>query len=220
MIELIVQSGKHQGKCLRLPSEGEVMIGRDETCQIRLASNDVSRHHCVLRMTSDGVVARDLDSRNGTYLNETLMEEETLLKPGDILRIGPIVLQVPGTPIAPLRAASDDDIASWLSLGSGEATEASSRDTTIIPRPAALDSPPPAPAPAPRPRVNRPANSAPWRKRRPISFGGIGRWSKPNAINNETSRFRVFAGERDNLAACVRRSSPIRGFAFCHSDWT
>jgi hypothetical protein len=150
MIELIVQSGKHQGKCLRLPSEGEVMIGRDETCQIRLASNDVSRHHCVLRMTSDGVVARDLDSRNGTYLNETLMEEETLLKPGDILRIGPIVLQVPGTPIAPLRAASDDDIASWLSLGSGEATEASSRDTTIIPRPAALDSPPP-PAPAPIP---------------------------------------------------------------------
>ena len=115
MIELIVQSGKHQGKCLRLPSEGEVIIGRDELCQIRLASNDVSRHHCVLRMTPDGVVARDLDSRNGTYLNEILMEEETLLKPGDILRIGPIVLQVPGAPAIPERAASDDDIASWLS---------------------------------------------------------------------------------------------------------
>jgi hypothetical protein len=147
MIELIVQSGKHQGKCLSLPSEGEVIIGRDETCQIRLASSDVSRHHCVLRMTPDGVVARDLDSRNGTYLNETLMEEETLLKPGDILRIGPIVLQVPGALIAPLRAASDDDIASWLSIGQSDGTEASSRDTTIIPRPAALDSPPPAPTP-------------------------------------------------------------------------
>ena len=146
MIELIVQSGKHQGKVLRLPSDNEVMIGRDELCQIRLASSDVSRHHCVLRMTPDGVVARDLDSRNGTYLNETLMEEETLLKPGDILRIGPIVLQVPGA-AGHLQRASDDDIASWLSVSGIESTEASSRDTTIIPRPAALDRPPPDPPP-------------------------------------------------------------------------
>jgi hypothetical protein len=151
MIELIVQSGKHQGKCLRLPSEGEIIIGRDEECQIRLASSDVSRHHCVLRVTPDGIIARDLDSRNGTYLNESLMEEETLLKPGDTLRIGPIVLQVPGSPVAPGRAASDDDIASWLSssenIASSDGIEAGPGDTTIIPRPAALDTPPPAPAP-------------------------------------------------------------------------
>jgi Inner membrane component of T3SS, cytoplasmic domain len=150
MFELIVQSGKHQGKCLQLPSEGEVIIGRDELCQIRLASSDVSRHHCVLKMTAEGIVARDLDSRNGTYLNETLMEEETLLKPGDTLRIGPIILQVPGAPVAPGRAASDDDIASWLStsenIAATEGTEAASGDTTIIPRPAALDTPAPAPA--------------------------------------------------------------------------
>ena len=159
MIELIVQSGKHQGKCLRLPSEGEVVIGRDEHCQIRLASSDVSRHHCVLRMTPDGVVARDLDSRNGTYLNESLMEEETLLKPGDILRIGPIVLQVPGAPTLPEHAASDDDIASWLStsenIGSPDGLEAKPGDTTIIPRPAALDNPPP-PPPAPAPSREAP----------------------------------------------------------------
>jgi predicted component of type VI protein secretion system len=155
MYELIVQSGKHQGKCLHLPLEGEVIIGRDELCQIRLASSDVSRHHCILKITPEGMVARDLDSRNGTYLNETLMEEETLLKPGDTLRIGPIVLQVPGAPAVTGHAASDDDIASWLStnekLAAGEGTEAASGDTTIIPRPAALDTPPPAPvAPASR----------------------------------------------------------------------
>jgi hypothetical protein len=155
MIELIVQSGKHQGKHLRLPSDGEVIIGRDETCQIRLASSDISRHHCMLRVTPDGVVARDLDSRNGTYLNETLMEEETLLKPGDILRIGPIVLQVPGAPVRTTRRASDDDIASWLStsetLSTTEGIDASPGDTTIIPRPAALDhDEPETPAPASR----------------------------------------------------------------------
>jgi pSer/pThr/pTyr-binding forkhead associated (FHA) protein len=151
MIELIVQSGKQQGKRLRLPDEGDVLIGRDESCQIRLASSEVSRHHCVLKPTPDGIVARDLDSRNGTYLNETLMEDETLLKPGDILRVGPIMLQVPGAPATNLRA-SDNDIAEWLSqegIGSSEGGESAPGDTTIIPRPAALDTPIPAPS-APR----------------------------------------------------------------------
>jgi pSer/pThr/pTyr-binding forkhead associated (FHA) protein len=155
MIELIVQSGKHQGKRLRIPDEGEVLIGRDESCQIRLASSDVSRHHCVLRPTSDGLVARDLESRNGTYLNEALMEDETLLKPGDILRVGPIMLQVPGAPEINVRA-SDADIAEWLSkegIGSSDGGESSPGDTTIIPRPAALDTPPP--ATAPRETANR-----------------------------------------------------------------
>jgi predicted component of type VI protein secretion system len=155
MIELIVQSGKHQGKRLRIPDEGEVLIGRDESCQIRLASSDVSRHHCVLRPTADGLVARDLESRNGTYLNETLMEDETLLKPGDILRVGPIMLQVPGGPELNVRA-SDADIAEWLSkegIGSSEGGGSSPGDTTIIPRPAALDTPPP--ATGPRESANR-----------------------------------------------------------------
>jgi pSer/pThr/pTyr-binding forkhead associated (FHA) protein len=149
MIELIVQSGKHQGKRLRLPDDGEVLIGRDEGCQIRLASSEVSRHHCVLKTTPDGILARDLDSRNGTYLNETLMEDETLLKPGDILRIGPIMLQVPGAPEVNVRA-SDNDIAEWLSQegisGSSDSGESSPGDTTIIPK---IDAAPPAPS-APR----------------------------------------------------------------------
>ncbi|HXY32863.1 MAG TPA: FHA domain-containing protein [Planctomycetaceae bacterium] len=150
MIELIVQSGKHQGKRLRLPDQGEVLIGRDEGCQIRLASSEVSRHHCVLKPTPEGILARDLDSRNGTYLNETLMEDETLLKPGDILRIGPIMLQVPGAPEATVRA-SDNDIAEWLSQeglsGSSDSGESAPGDTTIIPKPAALDTPIPASPP-------------------------------------------------------------------------
>jgi len=158
MTELIVQSGKHQGKHLQLPAEGEVVIGRDEHCQIRLASSDVSRHHCVLRLTPEGIVARDLGSGNGTYLNEALLEEETLLKPGDVLRIGPIVLQVPGATAPSFHAASDDDISSWLSsseiISPRDRSETSSGDTTIIPRPAALDSvsPPPTPTNLETPR--------------------------------------------------------------------
>ena len=148
MAELIVQSGKQQGKRLRLPPDAEILIGRDEDCQIRLASSDVSRHHCVIRQTPEGMVARDLGSRNGSYLNEVLIEEEALLQPGDLLRIGPIVFQVPGaktglsTPAGHAEgeggagALSDDDIAAWLSQEALTTTDGGSAgpgDTTIIP---------------------------------------------------------------------------------------
>ena len=128
MSDLIIQTGKHHGKKLKLP-DTEVIIGRDETCQVRLASEDVSRRHCMLTPTADGLVVRDLDSRNGTYVNEVLIEAETQLEPGDQLRVGPMTFQVSGrkpdrTQAAPFvrpgpvsDSASDADIASWLSDG-------------------------------------------------------------------------------------------------------
>jgi hypothetical protein len=72
------------------------------------------------------------------------MEDEMLLQPGDRLRIGPIVFQVPGAKMdianvagTPDPPASDDDIASWLSsdgIRTADGHVAGSGDTTIIPR--------------------------------------------------------------------------------------
>lgn len=152
MPDLIIQSGRNRGRKLVLP-EAEIFIGRDEDCQIRLASNDISRRHCRLTCRADTILVRDLGSRNGTFVNNMLLETEVALKPGDTLRVGPITLQVPlrrpaappaGTaakkekaagrqPSSSADSASDDDIASWLSdesLNDG----ASSGETTIISR--------------------------------------------------------------------------------------
>ena len=150
MAEMIILSGKHQGKKLSLP-ETEIVIGRDEQCHLRLASSDVSRQHCALRATPEGVVARDLGSRNGTFVNDVPIEFETVLHPGDVVRVGPLQLKVPGVkagtkdagdrpatrvprkPRSPDDAASDDDIASWLSEDIPPGSAAEAGDTTIIP---------------------------------------------------------------------------------------
>lgn len=141
MPELIVRSGKHEGKKLVLPNS-DVTIGRDEECQIRFATNDVSRKHCILQMTPQGMNLRDLGSRNGTLVNDVRVESEQLLSPGDMIRIGPILLEVPGVkrtePAAPslpdaepsIHAATADEIASWLM--EDEDDEFSSSDTTTI----------------------------------------------------------------------------------------
>ncbi len=143
MAELIIQSGKHQGKRLSVPAS-TIVIGRDETCRIRVASSDVSRQHCALRSTPDGILVRDLDSRNGTLVNETPIARETLLNPGDMLRVGPMLFSAPAEVQEPqvkvarpanTTKASDDDIADWLSNdeegGAPDSTLAAG-ETTII----------------------------------------------------------------------------------------
>ena len=147
MAELIIRSGKHQGKKLVLPA-ARVLIGRDASCQIRLASSDVSRQHCSLRITPEGIYACDLGSRNGTLVNDVPITEETILKAGDMLRIGPILLQVPKKkepePVTvsetvrnqSVLPATDDDIVSWLSddddTDGGGMSQSAAGETTII----------------------------------------------------------------------------------------
>jgi pSer/pThr/pTyr-binding forkhead associated (FHA) protein len=111
MPELILRSGKRAGRRIALPA-GEIIIGRDEDCRIRLTSSDVSRHHCLLRGTADGeLVAADLGSRNGTYVNNVPINGPTALRPGDLLRVGPFLFQVPGPAD---ERSSDEEISGWL----------------------------------------------------------------------------------------------------------
>ncbi len=140
---LIVLSGKHKGKRVRL-TEGETVIGRDASVKIRVATHEVSRQHALLIVSESGVVVRDLGSRNGTFVNGIPIAEETTLHPGDTLTTGPMTFElesgeVPKKPLSGISAlgkqkkdpkASDDDIASWLTDDTGDGNPSS--DTTIL----------------------------------------------------------------------------------------
>jgi hypothetical protein len=53
---------------LILPKISNV-IGRDESSDLTLANPEVSRRHCIMQVTDRGVMVKDLDSSNGTYVN-------------------------------------------------------------------------------------------------------------------------------------------------------
>jgi pSer/pThr/pTyr-binding forkhead associated (FHA) protein len=92
-VKLIVVRGQPQGKCLVFPP-GDFVIGRGEECHVRPNSSWVSRQHCILQVSSFGVVLRDLGSTNGTLVNGTRVVGESPLAEGDEVQVGPLVFEV------------------------------------------------------------------------------------------------------------------------------
>ena len=69
--------------------EGELVLGRDATCDIRLDGNDISRRHAVLRRVEGDAspIIVDLESRNGVRVNSRAVASARLAS-GDVLRVG------------------------------------------------------------------------------------------------------------------------------------
>lgn len=90
-VNLVVATGVHQGKVIPILGS-EFLIGRDPQCQLRPASQAVSKQHCAVLVRDGKIFIKDYGSTNGTFLNEEQVEPngEVELRPDDRLRIGPL----------------------------------------------------------------------------------------------------------------------------------
>ena len=81
------------------------VLGRAQDCTIRMSAMghmNVSRHHCLLEIDPPLVQVRDLNSRNGTFVNgeripqteETGQGPARVLRNGDLLRVGNALVSV------------------------------------------------------------------------------------------------------------------------------
>lgn len=68
-------------------------IGRVEDNTFQIAEPSVSSHHCEVLLRGSDVVVRDLNSTNGTFINGEKVTE-TVLKPGQVLRLGQIEMRL------------------------------------------------------------------------------------------------------------------------------
>ncbi len=69
------------------------IIGRADSCQLTFDDDLISREHVRIDLEREGRFRiRDLGSRNKTYVNGEMVTE-TLLNPGDIIRVGDFVLE-------------------------------------------------------------------------------------------------------------------------------
>ncbi|HEX9161903.1 MAG TPA: FHA domain-containing serine/threonine-protein kinase [Thermoanaerobaculia bacterium] len=78
---------KNEGADNHPISGDSVMVGRDRTCSIVLSHPAVSRHHARMTLNGAAWVLEDLQSANGTYVNNTRVDK-VRLKAGDVVRFG------------------------------------------------------------------------------------------------------------------------------------
>jgi diguanylate cyclase (GGDEF)-like protein len=64
-----------------------LVIGRGETCDVRINDGSVSRRHASVHPEDGGYAVTDLGSTNGTWVNNVAVEEAPL-QDGDYLRVG------------------------------------------------------------------------------------------------------------------------------------
>src|SRR5262245_20404461 len=63
-----------------LPPNGEILIGRAETCQVVVREAGVSRQHARIWIDSGQALVTDLGSQNGTRVNGELTSGATVLR--------------------------------------------------------------------------------------------------------------------------------------------
>ena len=120
----MIASGKRAGRAISMKRD-KLLIGRAEECDLRPLSEEVSRKHCAIIKKDDVLWAKDLRSRNGTFVNGLRIGEPKQLADGDLVRVGSLELKV-SVAVEP-KLETEEDI-SRLLLGGDD--PAGVHDTT------------------------------------------------------------------------------------------
>lgn len=87
MVKLVIRSGPRRGEVFFPPPGVDVEIGRSEGCFVRIDEPKVSRRHALLSPAGVCHRLRDLESSNGTFVNDRRVQE-CPLRSGDTIRVG------------------------------------------------------------------------------------------------------------------------------------
>ncbi|MHA3893472.1 FHA domain-containing protein [Acinetobacter sp. GXMZU3951] len=83
----------------------DMLVGRHQEADVLLQSAEVSRKHAALLLKEQNLWVQDLNSSNGTFVNDLRIEQESQLQDGDIVQFASFKFSV----LAP--AASEEVVA-------------------------------------------------------------------------------------------------------------
>ena len=168
-VSLVVASGAHEGRVIPVTGP-QFLIGRDPQCQLRPASQAISKLHCGVLVRNGQVYVKDYGSTNGTVVNDELVQDtEVVVADGASVRVGPLDFRVKIVQSAevadgtPLPGGSKEAAALAAVKATAAPAKAPARDTTpnpagskSVPQPGARTAPAPT-KPASKPGVPKPA---------------------------------------------------------------
>lgn len=72
----------------------DMLVGRHQDADLVLQSAEISRRHAAFLLKDDALWVQDLKSSNGTFVNDLRIEQEKLLKDGDIVQFASLKFNV------------------------------------------------------------------------------------------------------------------------------
>lgn len=85
MARLLLESG---GERREIKVAGSLTVGRSQSAGVYLDDKTLSREHTKFYLENGKLFVRDLESKNGTYLNGSIIKNTQALKPGDRVKVG------------------------------------------------------------------------------------------------------------------------------------
>ena len=102
------------------PLKGDTLVlGRHPDCGLMVDAAAVSRRHAQIAIVDEKYLVEDLGSRNGTYVNESRIEERWSLAHNDLIRICDVVFRFESDAIATAEFDSSVDFAGGMSSSAG-----------------------------------------------------------------------------------------------------
>lgn len=126
----------------------DMIVGRDQSCDIVLSQGQASRQHAKVSPAEEGIRVEDLKSTNGTVVNGNKINDVVILKDGDELRIGKQQFVVCST-----KDNTMDDNDATMLFGATEVVSGISQGSSTVPETPATPEPAAAPEPKPAPKA-------------------------------------------------------------------
>ena len=78
------------GEDLFVIDSSSVKVGRNQPAEMVIPHKSVSREHCIVGLANDELLVTDLNSTNGTYVDDIRISRATVLPVGSVLRLGQV----------------------------------------------------------------------------------------------------------------------------------
>ena len=132
MSELILEiiEGPEAGR--QLPLTQALEAGRSADADLTLGDDQASRHHARLEPSGTGAIVTDLDSMNGTYVNDQPISGGREIRAGDRVRIGLSVLELRTRGEVAAQPSAVRPLPPFAAPGAEGVGVASARDTAAV----------------------------------------------------------------------------------------
>src|SRR5579863_1089491 len=136
MAKLVILNQGMTGRTFDLNVE-RTTVGRVEDNTFHIADGSVSSHHAEIILRGSDIVVKDLNSTNGTFINNDRITE-TVLKPGQTLRFGQVELKIddgkPVTAPPPPSAAPAAPAPAAAPAAAADKKKQTEGSTMVVPR--------------------------------------------------------------------------------------